>query len=131
LHHESPKQEDAMKYMLLIYDNPGTRELFMSEQGKPLMAAMDTLLGELQASGELLSTEGLADPANTHSLRIENGAPVVTDAPLAESKEVFGGYVRLDVDGLERALEIAKRWPSLPYGAVEVRPIMGGAGLEM
>jgi hypothetical protein len=120
-----------MKYMLLIYDNPGTRELFMSEEGKPLMAQIDTLLSELTASGELLSTEGLADPANTRSVRLENGAPVVTDTPLAESKEFFGGYLRLDVENLDRALEIAKRWPSLPYGALEVRPIMDDAGLEM
>jgi len=117
--------------MLLIYDNPGTRELFQSEEGKPLMEAAGSLMAELTESGELLSTEGLADPVNTRSVRIENGAPVVTDAPLAESKEHFGGYLRLDCESLDRALEIAKRWPSLPYGALEVRPIMYAGGTEM
>jgi hypothetical protein len=117
--------------MLLIYDNPGTRELFFSEEGKPLMAEMESLLSELTQSGELVSTNGLADPANTRSIRIEKGAPVVTDGPLAESKEFFGGYLLLDCDGIDRAVEIAKRWPSLPYGALEVRPIMDDAGTEM
>jgi hypothetical protein len=37
----------------------------------------------------------------------------------------------LDCDGIDRAVEIAKRWPSLPYGALEVRPIMDDAGTEM
>ena len=120
-----------MKYMLLIYDNPGTRELFFSEAGKELMADMDSLMAELTGSGELVSTHGLADPANTRSIRIDDGAPVVTDGPLAESKEFFGGYLLLDCDSIERAVEIGKRWPSLPYGALEVRPIMDDAGSEM
>ncbi|HWE33054.1 MAG TPA: YciI family protein [Solirubrobacteraceae bacterium] len=120
-----------MKFMMLIYDNPGTRELFQSGEGKHLRDEALSIMAELTESGELLSTEGLADPVNTYSLRIENGAPVVTDAPLAESKEFFGGYLRLDVDSLERALAIAKRWPSLPYGAVEVRPIMFAGGTEL
>ncbi len=120
-----------MKFMLLIYDNPGTRELFESDEGRHLRDEALSLMAELTESGELLSTEGLADPVNTHSLRIDNGVPVVTDAPLAESKEFFGGYLRLDVESLERALEIAKRWPSLPYGAIEVRPIMHAGGDEV
>lgn len=119
-----------MKYMLLIYDNPGTRELFMSEEGQHLREQAMSIMAELTESGELLSTEGLADPVNTRSIRIENGAPVVTDAPLAESKEFFGGYLRLDVESLDRALQIAKSWPSLPYGALEVRPIMYAGGEE-
>jgi hypothetical protein len=131
LHQEHPDQEDAMKYMLLIYDNPDTRELFNSEEGKPLMAAVESLMGELTESGELLSTAGLADPANTRSVRIQNGAPVVTDGPLAEAKEHFGGYLMLDCESVDRATEIAKRWPSVPYGPVEVRPVMHAEGMEM
>jgi hypothetical protein len=120
-----------MKFMLLIYDNPDTREFVQSAQGAHLREEALSIIAELTESGELLSTEGLADPANTFSLRIVNGAPVVTDAPLAESKEFFGGYLRLDVESVERALEIAKRWPSLPYGALELRPIMYAAGTEL
>jgi hypothetical protein len=120
-----------MKYMLMIYDKPGTRELFMSEEGKPLMAAADAIMAELTESGELLSGEGLADPSNTRTIRMQNGAPVVTDGPLAESKEHFGGYLLLDCESIERATEIATRWPSVPYGALELRPIMDPAGHEM
>ncbi len=119
-----------MKFMLLIYDNPGTRELFMSEEGKHLREEALSIMTELTESGELLSTEGLADPVNTRSLRIKDGSAVVTDAPLAESKEFFGGYLRLDVESLDRALEIAKSWPTLPYGALELRPIMYAGGEE-
>ena len=120
-----------MRYLMMIFDKPGTRELFMSDDGKELMAATDTVMEELKASGELLSTEGLADPAQARSVRIEQGAPVITDGPLAESKEHMGGFLMLDCERPERALEIASRWPSAAYGHVEVWPLMGSGGMEM
>jgi hypothetical protein len=43
----------------------------------------------------------------------------------------MGGYVLLDCESIDRAVEIATRWPSAPYGAVEVWPLMDSAGMEM
>ena len=48
----------------------------------------------------------------------------ITDGPFAESKELIGGYVMVDVDTLEEAAEIAKECPVLELdGRVEVRPV--------
>ena len=48
----------------------------------------------------------------------------VTDGPFVESKEAIGGYLILNVDTMEEALDIAKGWPLLDCGAtLEVRPI--------
>ena len=113
-----------MKYMLMIYDNPDTRELFSGEAGKPLMAEMDTLMAELKESGELVSTSALADPSHTRTVRYRDGAPVITDGPLAEAKEHFGGYLVVDCESVERATEIVVRWPSARFCPLEVRPIM-------
>jgi hypothetical protein len=118
-----------MKYMLLIYDNADTRERFFGDPA--LMAEMDALMAELTESGELLGGEGLADPAQTRSIRPRDGVPVVTDAPLAEAKEHFGGYLLLDCESLERATEIALRWPNARIGALELRPVMSEAGTEV
>ena len=117
-----------MKYMLMIYDKPGARELFMGPDGEQLMAEMETLMGELTASGELVSTNALADPAQTLTVRQDNGAPVVTDGPLAEAKEHFGGYLIVDCETQERVVEIASRWPSLRFSPLEIRPIMDVGG---
>jgi hypothetical protein len=52
------------------------------------------------------------------------GGHLVTDGPFAESKETVGGYLILDVDTLEEAVELAKGWPLLNCGStLEVRPI--------
>lgn len=114
-----------MKYMLLIYDNADTRAIFMGPDGGGLMAQMETLMAELTESGELLSTEALADPSQTRSVRPgADGTPAITDGPLAEAKEHFGGYLLVDCETPERAAEIAARWPSARYTPLEVRPLM-------
>ena len=87
-----------MKYMLMIYDNPDTRELFTSPEGQELMAEVEALMAQLTASGELVGGEALADPSNTRTVRIADGVPVVTDGPMAEAKEHFGGYLIVECD---------------------------------
>jgi hypothetical protein len=48
----------------------------------------------------------------------------VADGPFAESKEAIAGYIFLQVNNLDEAVEIAKECPGLEYGAsVEVRAV--------
>lgn len=120
-----------MKYMLLIHENPRTREFFGTPDGARVMHEMDAYMGGLQASGEMVGGEALADPTNTTTVRLADGVPAITDGPLAEAKEHFGGYVMVDVDSAERAAEIAARWLTFGGEAIEVRPLMTGSGEEM
>jgi hypothetical protein len=110
--------------MLMIYDNPDTREVFFGPEGAGLMAEVDALMEELRGSGELVGGAGLADPSRTRVVRVREGVPVVTDAPLAEAKEHFGGYLVVDCESLDRAVEIAARWPNSRFTFTEVRPLM-------
>ncbi|MDP8932048.1 MAG: YciI family protein [Actinomycetota bacterium] len=120
-----------MKYVLLIYDNPDTREAFFGEGASGLMGEVDALMRELAESGELVGAEALADPSNTKTVRVRGGVPAITDGPFAEAKEHLGGYLVVDCEGPERATEIAARWPNARFCAMEVRPIMDEAGTEM
>jgi hypothetical protein len=120
-----------MKYILLIYDNADTRERFFGEEGAGLMAEVDAVMKELTESGELVGGEALADPSNTKTVRVSDGVPAVTDGPFAEAKEHLGGYLIVECDSVERATEIAARWPSTRFAPMEVRPLMDTAGTEM
>jgi hypothetical protein len=120
-----------MKYMIMIYDNAETRQTFLGEDGTALMAEMDAIMKELTDSGELIGTDALADPSTTKTIRLQGGTPVVTDGPLAEAKEHFGGYLLLECESHERAADIARRWPSARFSPLEVRPIMTHDGAEM
>jgi hypothetical protein len=49
----------------------------------------------------------------------------VVDGPFTETKEAVGGYLVLQADSLNDAVEIAQSMPTLHYGvSVEVRPIL-------
>jgi hypothetical protein len=120
-----------MRYMLMIYDNPDTRELFTGPEGEELMAEVDAVMARLTESGELVGGEALADPSNTRTVRVQEGVPVVTDGPLAEAKEHFGGYLMVECESIDRAVEIAASWPSARLRPLEVRPVMDPGGMEM
>ena len=120
-----------MKYILLIYNNPATYEGWSEEQRNELFGEVDTIMKELNERGELVGGQGLADPSTTKTVRVRDGAPAVTDGPFAEAKEQLGGYLIVDVETEERAVEIAARWPDARHFAMEVRQIQHTAGTEM
>ena len=120
-----------MRFMLLLYDNDATREAFFGPGSELLGAEIDALLRELRASGELVATDPLADPVQTKTVRVSGTTPVITDGPLAETKEHFGGYLIVDCDSIGRAVEIASRWPSASFAPLEVRPIMDIGGADV
>jgi hypothetical protein len=45
------------------------------------------------------------------------------DGPLAEAKEIIGGFFHLDVATREEALAIARECPASEYATVEVREV--------
>jgi hypothetical protein len=103
----------------------------MGEQGEGLMAEIEAIMNELTESGEFVGGEALADPSNTKTIRLVDGAPAITDGPYAEAKEHLGGYLIVDCESAERAADIARRWPSARFTPLEVRPLMDSSGAEM
>jgi hypothetical protein len=92
-----------------------------------------TMNEELTKSGELVEALGLAGP-DLAKVVVADGlsAPVVTDGPFLEAKEFLAGYRIVDVESLDRAVEIAARTSAAPGPAgkpimqpVEVRPVLG------
>jgi hypothetical protein len=113
-----------MKYMLLIYNNPATYESWSEEERQALFGEVGALMTELRESGELVGGEALADQSNSKTVRVRDGVPAITDGPYAEAKEQFAGFITVDCENIERAAEIAARWPDSRYFAMEVRPVM-------
>jgi hypothetical protein len=113
-----------MKYMLMIYGNEELWSSFPQEEMAQVVAQTNALQAELKASGEFVSAFGVGDEVLTKQVTLVDGAPVVTDGPYLEAKEYLGSFDIIDVDSLERALEVAARIPFARYGQVEVRPLM-------
>jgi hypothetical protein len=70
---------------------------------------------ELTERGELVDAQGLAGPEQAKFV-VSNGkeAPVVTDGPYSEAKELVAGYRLVEVETEERAIEIAARASAAP-----------------
>ena len=113
-----------MKYMVLIYNRPGFVADLSEAERNELFGEVDALVKELTHSGELLGTEALADPSTTRTVRVRDGVPAITDGPFIEAKEQFAGYLLLDCENLERALDVAARWPDAKRFAMEVREVL-------
>jgi hypothetical protein len=116
-----------MKYVVLIYSNPASREIWAALSGEERgegLRAYAALTEELAASGELVASEALADPGLATRVTVRDGQASATDGPFAEVKEHLAGFFLVDCEDAGRAVGIAARIPEAALGLVEVRPVM-------
>ena len=67
----------------------------------------------------------LAPVETATTVRVENGETLLTDGPFIDAKEHLGGYLVIELENLDAAIEIAARVPAARMGgAVEVRPLV-------
>jgi hypothetical protein len=94
---------------------------------------------ELTKTGELVDAQALAGPEEAKYV-VSDGksAPVITDGPYSEAKELLAGYRMIDVESLDRAIEIAATASAAPgpkgeplRDAIEVRQVMGAPESEV
>jgi hypothetical protein len=122
-----------MKYMILIHSNPQSLALWETlteEQQFELGRGHMKLTEELAESGELIVSEGLAEPEQARWVSVRNGEKVVSDGPFAEVKEHLAGFYLIECESLERAIEWAAKVPDAHLREVEVRPILDMSGWE-
>ena len=81
----------------------------------------DALLGELSASGELVTAEALADPASATVYRWRSGDSLASEGPYAETQEHLAGFFLVDCATRERAEEVAAQFAG-PGSVAELRP---------
>lgn len=124
-----------MKFMLLQHYAPAENCAVPMYEWRPEdiqahIAFQQALNAELLANGELVDAQGLSDQAKTVT---NTGSKTnITDGPFPESKELLAGYRLIDVESLDRALEIAAQASAapgpngVPIGDhIEVRQILG------
>ena len=117
-----------MKYMLLIHQGttplPGTDDwnaLSPEEQG-----AVYASYQEINQTPGVTPGERMDGPDTATTVRVQDGRTLTTDGPFAEIKEAIGGYLFLEADDLDAAIELAAKVPAARMGGgVEVRPIVG------
>jgi hypothetical protein len=67
----------------------------------------------------------MASPETATTVRVQDGRTLTTDGPFVDIKEAIGGYLFLEADDLDAAIELAARIPAARMGgAIEVRPLV-------
>ena len=85
----------------------------------------------LEGTGEFVDSQALS-PEGVWVQHGGEGRPPVTDGPFAETKDLIAGWMVIDVDSHERALELASELSAAPGAGgkpihewLELRPFMG------
>ncbi|MDQ6673397.1 MAG: YciI family protein [Chloroflexota bacterium] len=128
-----------MKYMILLYGSQhdydamsgraSDKPAWSAQEFAAMGAFMEAFNKAIADSGELVETRGLTAPVNARRIQLQNGVPVVTDGPYAETQEVLAGYWIVDCDSFDRATEMAAELSKCPGPAyasasvIDVRPI--------
>ncbi len=115
-----------MKYAMLINNNE-------AELDRATPAERHTYLREINGWFEKWSQAGKIADSGAHLQRTRtartvrpgaDGAPVVTDGPYLELKEVVCGFLLLEAEDIDDAAAVAATWPGLVgSSSVEVRPL--------
>ena len=112
------------QYMLIMRGTDESNAAMMANV-EELMAATRRFIEETAKAGVYVAAEGLDDPGQGVVVHFGDEAPVVTDGPYGETKELFGGFFLLDVASKQEAVEWAKRVPAAPGSKIEVRRVPG------
>jgi hypothetical protein len=125
------------KYLLLkhyrggptpMYDVPMNR--WTEEEIAAHMQYMQDFAARLESTGEFVDGQALS-PEGTFVRYDGEGRPPVTDGPFAETKDLIAGWMMIDVDSYDRAVELAGELSAAPGAGgkplhewLEVRPLL-------
>jgi hypothetical protein len=91
---------------------------------------MQDFADRLKSTGEFVDAQALS-PDGAWVRSDGDGRPPVTDGPFAETKDLVAGWMVIDVDSYERAVELAGELSSAPGAGgrpihewLELRPFM-------
>jgi hypothetical protein len=133
-----------MRYMLLQNYGPVESDCQPMTEWSPgdIKAHIEfqqALNAELAQRGELVDAQGLAGPDLAKFVVWDGrGTPVITDGPFPEAKELLAGYRLVDVETIERAIEIAAQASAAPgpdgvaiRQPIEVRQVLSAPDPEL
>jgi hypothetical protein len=120
-----------MRYAMMICVDEAAVEATSAEASEGGMAEVYAWFEKWAGAGKV--ADGGAELQSVRTAKTIRGAGAdrtVTDGPFIETKEAIGGFVILEADTLEEALEVASSWPGLSSDSVsvEVRPTVDHSG---
>jgi hypothetical protein len=112
------------EYLIIIRGGEDLSDNYSPEQMQEHMQKWQQWMGGIAEQGKF----GGGQPLMNEGHSIINSGKTVIDRPLAEGKELVGGYLIFKADSLEEATELAKGCPGFEHDCTleirEIRPEM-------
>ncbi|RUX23202.1 YciI family protein [Mesorhizobium sp. M7A.F.Ca.US.011.01.1.1] len=112
-----------MRYVCLVYGEEKDLHAMTPERLAKLDADSMAHDRSLDRRGMLIVAQALQSVKTARTVRRRQGKRLITDGPFAETKEQLLGFVMIEADNLDQALEIAGEIPLAEIGTIEVRAI--------
>ena len=116
-----------MKYILLIYQGSSPTPHSPKEWARlseDEQKVVYTSYADINRIPGVTPGVHMQPPETATTVRVHAGKRMATDGPFAETKEAIGGYLLLEADDLDAAIDVASRIPAARMGgAVEIRPL--------
>ena len=107
-------------YMFLFIGGHENMKELSPEQMQAHMGKWTQWISEMSQQGIFKA----GNPLDGEGKTLSGAEKLVTDRPLAEAKELVGGFIIIEADSLDSATEVAKGCPIFENGGrVEVRAI--------
>ena len=101
-----------MKYLILVTMDRNSEVGRKYEAGTlsnpELVTELGKLMERLKDSGKLLDVSVLVTRSKSARVRGAAGKVSVTDGPFIESKEIIGGYIMVEAESQQEAIEIGR-----------------------
>jgi hypothetical protein len=96
-----------MKYVCLVYGEEKDLHAMTPQRLAKLDADSMAYDRSLDQQGKLIIAQALQSVKTSKTVRRRQGKRLITDGPFAETKEQLLGFVMIEADTLDAALEIA------------------------
>ena len=118
-----------MKYLLLVHHNEEAFGKLNETTRQGMRAESIQLCHQLDGKGQYVHASPLHPTSTAARVQVRDGKLFTTDGPFAETHEQIAGYLLVNADDLDEAIDIARRIPGARIGTVEVRLVRDIVGL--
>jgi hypothetical protein len=112
-----------MRYLCLVYSVEDPANALSESEEQALTNENLEYDEHLRKRGHLVVAHALQTPETAVIVHVRNGRVSVTDGPFTETKEQIAGFLLIEAQDLNDAIQVAAMDPTARYGFIEVRPV--------
>ena len=111
------------KYILFLHERTTLDESMSPEEIQSVISEYQAWSQEMGDAGRMLGGQKLTSDSGRLLTGFESSL-TVTDGPMAEAKEVIGGFFEIEAATYDEAVDVAQSCPHLKFGGtIELRQI--------